>query len=239
MNARSLHPLLLALLVALGSALPWTAACSDPAAPPLRPAGGRGGDGAATLDIPEDAPKVVFLGDSLAAGLHLAADESFPAVLQRDLAERGEPFELVNAGVSGDTTAGGLNRLDWLLDQDPDVLVVELGGNDGLRGQPIAAIAQNLRSIVLRAQEEGVRVLLLGVQLPPNYGEEYTRAFERMYVALAEETGASLVPRFMEGVGGVAELNLEDGLHPTAEGHRLLARNVAPGLRALLEELRP
>jgi len=185
--------------------------------------------------VPDDAPLVVFLGDSIAAGLHLAAGEAFPAVLQRELAAEGLPFRFVNAGVSGDTSAGGLRRIDWLLEQGPDVVVVELGGNDGLRGQPPEAVEANLRAIVAAAREHGARVLLLGVRLPPSLGAEYVAAFEAIYPSLADELELAFVPFFMEGVAGEPELNLPDGLHPTAEGHRRLAERIAPAMRDLLE----
>jgi acyl-CoA thioesterase-1 len=180
---------------------------------------------------------VVFIGDSITAGLHLDAEDAFPAVLQREAEEAGLPFRLVNAGVSGDTTAGGLRRVDWLLRQEPDLVVVELGGNDGLRGVAVDAIEENLRAIVEKLTAGGARVLLLGVRLPPNYGPDYTGAFEALYDRVAEETGVAYVPFFMEGVGGVARLIMADGLHPTAAGHEGLARTVWPALRDVLEAL--
>lgn len=188
-------------------------------------------------EVPADAPLVLFLGDSISAGLHLAEHQAFPRVLARTLAAEGHPFRLVNAGVSGDTTAGGLARLDWLLKQAPDVLVVELGGNDGLRGQPLAKIEERLRAIVERGQARGARVLLLGVQLPPSLGQEYVADFEALFARVAAETGCAYVPRFLEGVGGVAGMMLEDGIHPSQAGHERVAQNVAPALQALLEEL--
>lgn len=201
-----------------------------------RPASTAGAEAPAAPVVPADAPLVVFLGDSIAAGLHLEPHEAFPAVLERRLAAEGVPFRLVNAGVSGDTTAGGLGRLDWLLKQEPALLVVELGGNDGLRGQPVETIEQRLRTIVTRAEERGVRVLLLGVQLPPSLGGEYVAAFEALYPRVAAELGCAFVPRFLEGVGGVDGMMQEDGIHPTARGHARIADTVAPALRGLLEE---
>jgi acyl-CoA thioesterase I len=191
----------------------------------------------ASPEVPDDAPLVVVLGDSVAAGLHLAADEAFPAVVQRDLARRGVPFRLVNAGVSGDTTAGGLRRLDWLLRQDPDVIVVELGNNDGLRGQPPEAVEANLRAILELCAEADVRVLLLGVRVPPNLGGDYATKFEALYPRLAEEFGVAYLPFFLEGVAGVPELNLPDGMHPTAEGHRRLAERIGAALEPVLTSL--
>lgn len=188
--------------------------------------------------IPADAPLVVFLGDSISAGLHLPAERAFPAVLQRELAAQGAPFRLVNAGVSGDTTAGGLARVDWVLQQAPALVVVELGGNDGLRGQDLAAVAANLRAIVARVKERGARVLLLGMRIPPSYGAEYADGFAALYEQVARETGVPLVPYFMQGVGGVPEMLLEDGLHPTVAGHEKLSANVAPVLREVLEGIR-
>ena len=185
---------------------------------------------------PLDAPVVVFLGDSLTAGLGLAAEEAFPALVAERLARAGTPIQPVNAGVSGDTSAGGLRRLPWLLRQDPDVVVVELGANDALRGQPVAGIEENLRRIVQSAQAAGARVLLVGLQVPPSYGGDYARQFAEMYPRLAEELDVPLLPFLLEGVAGRRELNLADGLHPNAEGHRLIAELLAPRLVAMLAE---
>jgi acyl-CoA thioesterase-1 len=192
---------------------------------------------AAAPTIPAGSPVVVFLGDSLAAGLHLPADQAFPAVAQRELAAAGLPFELVNAGVSGDTTAGGLRRIDWVLARKPAVVVVELGGNDGLRGQDLASVETNLRAIVARAKAAGARVLLLGIDVPTSLGPDYSRDFAALYERVAAAESVPLVPHFLAGVGGVARLTLEDGLHPTPEGHRLLAQNLLPALRTELEAL--
>lgn len=193
----------------------------------------------AAPEIPAGAPRVVFLGDSIAAGLHLEPAQAFPAVVQRLLAAEGRPFELVNAGVSGDTSAGGLRRLDWLLNQAPDVLVLELGGNDGLRGQEVREIEARLRQIAQRAESAGVRVLLLGVRLPPSLGREYVAAFEALYPRLAEELELAFVPSFMQGVGGVTGMMLDDGLHPSRAGHARIAAHMAPVLAELLGELAP
>jgi len=179
-------------------------------------------------------PTVAFLGDSIAAGLHLPADEAFPAVIQRMLSDEGLPFRLVNAGVSGDTTSGGLRRIDWLLSQNPAVVVCEVGGNDGLRGIEPATIEANLRGIVEKSRAAGARVLLLGHVMPPNYGEAYTRDFAAVFDRVAKDLDLAYVPYFLEGVGGVPEFNLEDGLHPTPEGHRRIAARVTPALRKML-----
>ena len=189
------------------------------------------------VPFPPGSPIVAFLGDSLAAGLHLPPDRAFPAAIQRQLAAQGLFFELRNAGISGDTSAGGLARLDWQLRQKPDVLVVELGANDGLRGMRVSASEQNLREILSRTLEAGVRPLLLGMRVPPSLSQDYAEEFASMYPKLAEEFEVPCVPFFIEGVGGVPELNLPDGLHPTPEGHERIARNVAPALTEILTDL--
>lgn len=194
-------------------------------------------DVAAELEIPADAPLVVFLGDSLSAGLHLDPSQAFPAAAQRRLAREGHPFRLVNAGVSGDTSAGGLRRIDWVLQQKPDVLVVELGGNDGLRGQDVAGIEANLRAIVEKGRAANARVVLLGVQMPPSLGNEYAQSFAAIYPRLARELDVVLVPSFLTGVGDVPGMLLSDGLHPSPQGHEKIAESIAPALRGVLEEL--
>jgi acyl-CoA thioesterase-1 len=181
-------------------------------------------------------PKVAFLGDSISAGLHLAAEQAFPAVLQRRLAASGGGFALVNAGVSGDTTAGGLRRVDWLLKQAPRILVVELGANDGMRGVPVETIEANLRAIIEKAQAAKVPVLLLGMRIPPSYGAEYVAAFEALFPRVAKDLQVAFVPFFMQGVAGIPELNLPDGIHPTPQGHEKLAQNLSGPLRELLEQ---
>ena len=183
-----------------------------------------------------DVPKVVFLGDSLTAGLGVSVEEAFPARVGEILAAEGHPIEVINAGVSGDVSAGGASRIDWLLRQKPAVVVVGLGANDGLRGQPLANLEKNLLDVVRRSQAAGAKVLILGMKIPPNYGKDYADGFEAIYPRVAKETGAALVPFLLEGVGGEAELNQADGIHPTAEGHRIVAKNVAPVLVRLLSE---
>jgi acyl-CoA thioesterase-1 len=181
-------------------------------------------------------PVVVFLGDSLTAGLGLDEGQAYPARVAERLAARGTPIRAINAGVSGDTTAGGLARIDWLLRQHPDVMVVGLGGNDGLRGVPLDAVEKNLREILRRSRAAGVRVLLLGMKIPPNYGPEYSGGFEAMYPRLAREMDIPLVPFLLEGVGGIARLNQDDGIHPTAEGQERVADTVTPYLTKMLVE---
>ncbi|MBL8860391.1 MAG: arylesterase [Planctomycetes bacterium] len=231
--------ILLAALAACGAGSPPAAPRALPGEAPSRVAEAQVGEAAARPEIPADAPLVVFLGDSIAAGLHLSPLDAFPAVLQRELAAAGRPFRLVNAGTSGDTTAGGLRRVDWILKQRPDVLVVELGGNDGLRGQDLAAVESNLRAIASKGRAAGARVVLLGVRIPESYGADYAGAFRAIYPRVATELELDFVPEFMDGVGGVPDMNLEDGLHPTAAGHARIAQNVAPVLSAVLAALPP
>lgn len=187
-----------------------------------------------------DAPtpvRLLVLGDSLAAGFGVDPEEAYPARLEQMARAAGLPVTVVNGGVSGDTTAGGLRRLNWLLRQPPDVLLVALGGNDGLRGLPPAATRSNLLAIVAaaRARTPGVRVVLAGMQMPPNLGDAYTREFRELFPAVAQEAGVALVPHLLEGVGGRPEMNLPDGIHPTPAGHAVIASNVWP---ALAPELR-
>lgn len=180
-------------------------------------------------------PLVVFLGDSLTAGLGLDEDEAYPAVVERELETEGQEVRILNAGVSGDTTAGGLSRLGWLLGQKPDVVVVALGANDGLRALPLEQTEENLREIIRRSRESGARVLLLGMRIPPNYGP-YADDFAAMYPRLAEEMDVPLVPFLLEGVGGERALNQADGIHPTAEGQEIMAKTVVPFLKGVMAE---
>jgi acyl-CoA thioesterase-1 len=177
---------------------------------------------------------IVALGDSLTAGLGVAADEAYPAVLEARLRREGFDYRVVNAGVSGDTSAGGLRRLDWALRLKPEVVIVALGANDGLRGQPPAALRDNLTRIVERARAAGARVLLAGMRVPPNYGDDYARAFAAVYPTVARATGVPLAPFLLDGVAGDPRLNQPDGIHPTAEGQRVIAERLWPHLKPLL-----
>ncbi len=181
---------------------------------------------------------VVALGDSLTAGLGVAADEAFPARLQARLRAEGYDYRVVNAGVSGDTTAGGLRRVDWALRAHPDVVIVALGANDGLRGQSPPAIRANLEEIVARLQAAGVRVLLVGMRLPPNYGAEYTKEFEAVFPAVARRAKITLMPFLLDGVAADPRLNQADGIHPTAAGQQMIADRLWPYLRSLLRPIK-
>jgi acyl-CoA thioesterase-1 len=182
-------------------------------------------------------PLVVFLGDSLTAGLGVDEDQAYPAIVSTKLAAAGHPVRILNAGVSGDTSAGGLRRIDWLLAQRPDVVVVGLGANDGLRGLQLEQTESNLRAILTRARGAGARVLLLGMMMPPNYGPEYAPAFAALYPRIAKDLEVPLVPFLLEGVGGRRELNQADGIHPTAGGHRVMADTVLGPLEGIVADL--
>jgi acyl-CoA thioesterase-1 len=202
----------------------------EPAAPPPAPA-------AAPAPPPPAVtarPRIVVLGDSLTAGLGIAQDEAYPALLQQHLDKAHLNYEVVNAGVSGDTSAGGLSRLDWALDGDVKVLIVALGGNDGLRGLPPEELQGNLSSIVERAQGRGIKVLVCGMEAPPNFGRDYAVAFHRVYPEVAKKYNVALVPFLLDKVAGIESLNQRDGIHPTAQGARIVADNVWAVLRPML-----
>jgi acyl-CoA thioesterase-1 len=181
---------------------------------------------------------VVFLGDSLTAGLGVQSAEAFPALIAEKIRAAGLPFEVENAGLSGDTSAGGLRRMDWLLQRRIDVLVIELGANDGLRGQQLKSMKANLQSIIdkTKAKNPQVKIVLAGMQVPPNLGAEYASGFEKIYAELARENNAVLIPFLLEGVGGHRELNQQDLIHPSAAGHRIVADLVWRTLEPILRQ---
>ena len=177
---------------------------------------------------------IVAFGDSLTAGLGVTPDDSYPAQLQAKLHAEGYAYRVVNAGVSGDTTAGGLRRVDWALKSKPDVVIVALGANDALRGQDLASVRANLDGIVARFQKAGARVLVAGMEVPPNYGARYAADFRRLYVEVARKRGAAFMPFLLDGVAGTPRLNQPDGIHPTAEGYRLVVDHLWPHVSPLL-----
>ena len=181
-------------------------------------------------------PVIVALGDSITAGLGVAADEAYPALLEVRLRRDGYAYSVVNAGVSGDTTAGGLRRVDWVLRARPEIVILALGANDGLRGQPPQTTRENLEAIVTRLQTAGARVLLAGMRMPPNYGEAFTRQFEAVLPAVARRAHVALVPFLLDGVAADPTLNQADGLHPNAAGHRVIADRLWPHLAPLLKK---
>jgi acyl-CoA thioesterase-1 len=208
------------------------AACAQPTPEPQQAVS------SPTRDPGIDRVRIVVLGDSLAAGLGLPAHEAFPAVVESRLRDRGHAVEIVNAGVSGDTSAGGLARVDWVLQQPTDILVVELGGNDALRGQDLSATEANLRAIVRHGRTAGAEVLLLGMDVPTNYGPDYSSRFAELYERIAADEGITLVPGFVREVGSDPKLLQADGLHPTAEGQRLLAESLLSHLEGLVANLK-
>lgn len=195
------------------------------------------GETTALTPVAPPVKTVVFLGDSLTAGLGLQPSEAFPALIAEKIRAAALPFEIQNAGLSGDTSAGALRRIDWLLQRPIDVLVIELGGNDGLRGLPIKSLKANLQTIIDKAKAKNLtlKVVIAGMQIPPNLGADYSADFQRVYAELARENNAVLIPFLLEGVGGHRDLNQPDMIHPTAAGHRIVAdlvwRTLEPILR--------
>jgi acyl-CoA thioesterase-1 len=180
---------------------------------------------------------LVFFGNSLTAGMGLDPRESFPALIQNKLDSLNMNYSVVNAGLSGETTSGGNSRVDWVLNQKPDVFVLELGANDGLRGIPLDETRRNLQSIIdkVRNKNPEVTIVLVGMQIPPNMGPEYTSEFRKIFPELAGENSLALIPFLLEGVAGNPELNQRDGIHPTAEGQKIVAENVWKVLKDVLQ----
>ncbi|MGM0932383.1 MAG: arylesterase [Bacteroidota bacterium] len=195
----------------------------------------------AETDFPqknEEEKTILFFGTSLTAGLGLEPEQAYPAVIQQKLDSLGLDYEVVNAGLSGETTASGRNRINWVLNQNVDVFVLELGANDGLRGVPLEETRKNLREIieVVREKNPDTRIILAGMQIPPNMGEEYTSEFRNIFPELAEEYGLEMIPFLLEDVAGIPNLNQQDGIHPTAEGQKIMAENVWEVLESELPE---
>ncbi len=182
---------------------------------------------------PEERILVAF-GDSLTAGAGVSPDETYPARLQEKLLLSGYRYRVINAGVSGDTTAGGVRRVDWVLKSKPDIVVLELGANDGLRGLNVADTRANLETIIRRLLAGGSKVVLAGMKLPPNYGAEYTDSFQAMYADLAKRNDVTLMPFFLEGVAAKADFNQADGIHPTGAGYVIVAEKLWTVLQPLL-----
>jgi acyl-CoA thioesterase-1 len=214
------------------------AACNRGAAPADQPAPAPAPAAAATPSSASETgrPKIVVLGDSLSAGYGLLESQAFPALLQRKLDTDGYKWEVVNAGISGDTTAAGLQRLDWALNQgDVRILVLELGANDGLRGLPVSEMKKNLAAIIERSREKGATVLLAGMEAPPNFGPEYVVSFRQVYRDLAREHKVTLLPFLLDKVAGVQTLNQGDGIHPNIEGTAIVADNVWNVLKPMVD----
>jgi acyl-CoA thioesterase-1 len=186
---------------------------------------------------PSARPRVVALGDSLTAGYGLLEAQAYPALLQKKIDADGYAFEVINAGVSGDTSAGGLRRLDWALEGNVRVLILALGANDGLRGLPIAEMKENLGAIIDRAREKNVVVILAGMEAPPNYGAEYVQSFRAAYQSLASSKRVLFVPFLLDKVAGVGTLNQADGIHPNEQGTQIVAETLWPVVRNVLDQM--
>ncbi|MFP5387337.1 MAG: arylesterase [Bacteriovoracia bacterium] len=180
------------------------------------------------------AETILFLGDSLTEGYQLSKEEAFPALIEKELKKTRKDIKVINGGVSGATSASGLKRMDWYLKARPDVMVLALGANDGLRGLKVDQTEKNLASVIEKAQERGIKVILAGMKMPTNMGEPYRTHFEKIYPKLAKKYSLRLIPFILEGVGGNPKLNLPDGIHPNPKGHEVMARTV---LKVLEQEL--
>lgn len=198
----------------------------------------------AVSDIAESTPSssgeqhILFFGDSITAGYGLELEQAFPALIQEKIDENERPFRVTNGGLSGETSSGGLNRIDWLLQQPVDIFILELGGNDGLRGISLDLTKNNLQGILDRVKEKNpdASLVVAGMQIPPNLGPDYTNQFKNLFPDLAAENEATLIPFILDGVAGIESLNLPDGIHPTAEGHRIIADLVWDILTPLMDE---
>lgn len=215
-------------LAACGAQTPQRASAPAP--------GAAAGSPASAASPSRSLPKIVAFGDSLTAGYGLSPDESYPALLQQKLRADEYEYEVVNAGVSGDTTAGGLRRIDWALDGDVRIVILELGGNDFLRGQPVAEMKQNLAQIIERAKGKGAQVLLAGMEAPTTGGPEYRKEIHDLYPELAREHRVLLIPFFLAGVGGIESFNQADGIHPNREGTKIVVDNVYRVLQPQLKK---
>jgi len=190
-----------------------------------------------TLFQTSPSPKVIlFYGDSLTAGYGLSTEEAFPALIEKRLIQKGKAIKVVNAGLSGETSAGGLNRLDWILKQPVDIFVLELGANDGLRGLPLDQTQKNLQGIIdkVAAKYPNAKIVIAGMLVPPNMGPDYTASFRKIFPEIAKKNKATLIPFLLQGVAGDEKLNIADGIHPNVEGHKIVAENVLKVIEPLL-----
>lgn len=181
-----------------------------------------------TTPVAKQQKTILFFGNSLTAGYGVEPSEAFPALIQNKLDSLNMPYKVVNAGVSGETTSGGNSRVDWVLRQPVDIFILELGGNDGLRGIPLTETRKNLQEIMdkVKAKYPDATIVLAGMQVPPNMGSTYANEFRSLYTELAKQNNTALIPFLLEGVGGERKLNQSDGIHPTPQGHRIVAENV-------------
>lgn len=179
---------------------------------------------------------ILFFGDSLTAGYGLSKEQAFPYIIEQELKEDGHEVDVINAGLSGETSAGGLNRIDWILKQPIDIFVLELGANDGLRGIPVETTTKNLQAIIDKVKKKypDVKIIIAGMMVPPNLGQEYSRNFRKMFEILADKNDAMLIPFLLDGVAGDDSLNLPDGIHPNVEGHKIVADNVLTAIKRII-----
>lgn len=186
----------------------------------------------------QDKKSILIFGDSITAGYGVEPQQAFPAILQNKIDELSLNYDVINGGLSGETSAGGLRRIDWVLQRKIDIMILELGGNDGLRGIDLSSTKQNLEQIIekARAKYPDIEILIAGMQVPPNLGTDYTKEFETLYPALAKENNATLIPMILDSVGGKAELMQSDQIHPNVEGHKMVAEEVWGVLYPLLED---
>ncbi len=187
----------------------------------------------------QETKQVLFFGDSITAGYGLEPNQAFPALIQDKIDSVGWDVNVVNAGLSGETSAGGLRRIDWVLNREYDLMILELGGNDGLRGIDLTSTRKNLQGIIDKAQQKypDMTIILAGIEVPPNLGMDYTEEFRSLYPDLAEANNLQLIPFILKDVGGIPELNLPDGIHPTAEGHKIIAENLWETLKPVIKQL--
>lgn len=185
-----------------------------------------------------DKPIILFFGNSLTAGYGIEEDEAYPSLAGQRLDSLGYDYQVINGGLSGETTAGGLSRLDWFLEEKPEIFVLELGGNDGLRGIEIEETKKNLKAIIatVRTKYPDTGIILAGMQIPPNMGQDYTKRFAEIYPEIAKEENVTLIPFLLERVAGNPDLNLRDGIHPTEEGHKIVLENIWPYLYAQIKD---
>ncbi|MEX0721951.1 MAG: arylesterase [Balneolaceae bacterium] len=191
---------------------------------------------AQTVQAQQQPKSILMFGDSITAGLGVDSKQAFPAILQDKIDSLDLNYHVINAGLSGETSAGGVRRIDWVLQRDIDIMILELGANDGLRGIDPSSTKENLQQIIDKALEKNpdMEIIIAGMQVPPNLGTDYAEQFKTLYVDLAEENNLKLIPFILEGVGGEEELNQPDGIHPTAEGHKVIAEVVWEILKPII-----
>ena len=184
----------------------------------------------------DETKTILFYGDSITAGYGIGTDLAFPKLVETKLQNEGYAVEVINGGLSGETTAGGLTRIDWMLNRSYDIFILELGGNDGLRGLPIAETESNLNKIIerVKAKNPATKIIVAGMMVPPNMGPEYSEDFKGVFESVARNNKATLIPFLLEDVGGIEDLNQPDGIHPNAAGHEIIARNIYPVIKKLL-----